>query len=241
MAWTSRLPSRLRRVLDEYGAANAVLLTLQQLVRTVAPTAIIERRYIVAQPVPARPAGIPRRGQHLSVRRLSPGEPALNTVIRVPGDIPDRFAQGAVGFGAFRGDELLGWLWFIPGAYRDFNDPINVELTPPATTAWDFDIYVRPEARLTAAFACLWGAAFEAMRVAGVTQTLSEISAFNPASLGAHRRLGAIVFGSVLMLRLGRFQALCSRSFRPHLQWSLQQTFRARLVIAAPRRITSNI
>ena len=228
--------SRLRSVLNEYGAANAVLLTLQRLVRTVAPTAVIERRYIVAQPVPARPTGTPRRGQHLTVRRLLPGEAALATVVRVPADITDRFAQGATGFGAFRGDELLGWLWFIPGAYRDFSDPIDFELEPAATTAWDFDVFVRPEARLTATFACLWEAAFEALRASGVTQTLSEISAFNPASLGAHRRLGAVAFGSVVMLRLGRFQALCSRSFRPHLQWSFQPTFRARLRIAAPAR-----
>ena len=227
--------ARLRGVLAEYGAANAVLLTLQRLVRTVAPTAVIERRYIVAQPVPAVPTGTPRRGQHLQVRRLVPGESALATVVRVPADIADRFAQGACGFGAFRGDELLGWLWFIPGGYRDFSDPINFELEPPATTAWDFDIYVRPEARLSATFACLWAAAFEALRAGGVTHTLSEISAFNPASLGAHRRLGAVAFGSVVMVRLGRFQALCSRTFRPHLQWSLQRTFRARLRIEAPR------
>ena len=236
MAWASQLISRVRGVLDEYGAGNAVLLTLHRLARTVSPTAVIERRYIVAQPVPPRPAGTPRRGQHLKVRRLQPGEPALATFYHSPADIAHRFAQDATGLGAFRGDELLGWLWFIPGAYRDFSDPINFELDPPATTAWDFDIYVRPEARLTATFACLWEAAFEAMRTRGVTQTVSEISAFNPASLGAHRRLGAVAFGSVVMLRLGRFQALCSRSFRPHLQWSLKPTFRARLRIAAPRR-----
>ena len=164
-----------------------------------------------------------------------PGESALATVVRVPADIADRFAQGAWGFGAFRGNELLGWLWFIPGAYRDFSDPINFELEPPATTAWDFDIYVRPDARLTATFSCLWAAAFEALRAGGVTHTLSEISAFNPASLGAHRRLGAVAFGSVVMVRLGRFQALCSRRFRPHLQWSLHPEFRARLKIEVPR------
>jgi len=226
--------SRLRNALAEYGPANAMLLGLQQVAQRLAPSAIVERLYIVAQPVPPIPGSPVRRGQNIGVRRLLPGDPALGTFTRIPAEIDDRFAQGAVCLGAFRGAELLGWIWFVPGVFSDYTHPLDFHLEPAAVTAWDFDVYVRPDARLSAAFARLWEAAFDELRARGIRQTLSAISAYNPASLRAHRHLGMAPFGSVLVLRLGRLQAVLSRTFRPRFQWSPRRPFRAALHIAAP-------
>ena len=75
---------------------------------------------------------------------------------------------------------------------------------------------------------------FETMRDRGIRQTLSAISAYNPASLRAHRRLGCTVLGSIAVIRIGRFQAVCSRRFKPTLQWSVRKRFLASLAITAP-------
>lgn len=225
---------RLKGMISDYGAVDGLLLALQRAVRLLFPAAVIERQYIVAQPVPPTPAPLLRRGRDIEVRRIQPGDPALTGFTRVPAEVAERFAQGAVCLGAFRGSELLGWLWFTIGSFRDYTHPVDFALQPAATTAWDFDVYVRPEARLTAAFARLWEAAFDALRERGVSRTLSAISAYNPASLRAHRRLGTRAFGSVLMVRFGRLSAFCSRRFQPHLQASLRPGFRATFRLDAP-------
>lgn len=235
------IAARLRSACDDYGTIDAALLVLQRLVRRVSPPAVIERLHIVAQPVPRTRDGNGRRGQSIQVRPLGPGDPTLATFTRIPAELTDRFAQGAVCLGAFRGTDLLGWLWFTVGAFRDHTHPVAVELTPAAATAWDFDVYVRPEARFTAAFARLWEAAFDALRERGVSQTLSAISAYNPASLRAHRRLGTAPFGSLLVLRLGRLQAVLSRQFEPHWQASLQPDFLATFRVPAPAPPTESI
>ncbi|MEO8224175.1 MAG: GNAT family N-acetyltransferase [Gammaproteobacteria bacterium] len=228
--------SRIASALADYGLLNSALYGLQRALQRLAPETVVERLYIVAQPVPAAATGSPRRGQNIQVRRITTGDPAIRIFTRYPDEIADRFAQGAVCLGAFRGDELLGWLWFVPGVFRDFVHPVSFALRPASTLAWDFDVYVRPDARLSAAFARLWEAGFAELRARGIAQSLSAISAYNPASLRAHRRLGTEPFGSILVLRLGRIRAVLSLAFRPHLQWSLNTDFRAVLPIDAPPR-----
>lgn len=226
--------SRIASALADYGLFNSVLYGLQRLLCRLAPATVVERLYIVAQPVPPATDGAVRRGQHIEIRPIAAGDPAIRSFARFPEELADRFAQGAVCLGAFRGAELLGWLWFVTESFRDFTHPVNFTLRPPGTVAWDFDVYVRPEARLSAAFARLWEAGAAELRSRGIIQTLSAISAYNPASLRAHRRLGTAPFGSILVLRLGRLRAVWSATFKPHWQWSLRPDFRARLAIDAP-------
>jgi hypothetical protein len=226
--------SRLRRALSEYGAANLLLYALQRAVQKVDRSAVIERQYIVSQPVPLSVHSSGRRGATIEVRTIHHDDPVLGTFTRIPAEIADRFAQKASCLGAFRNGELLGWLWFVPGTFRDFSHPVTFKLSPPEATTWDFDVYVRADARLSAAFSRLWEVAFASLRDLGVTQTLSAISAYNPASLRSHQRLGARALGSILILRVGRLQAVLSRRFRPHLQWSFRDNFRAALAINAP-------
>ncbi|MDP2322442.1 MAG: hypothetical protein Q8N51_00235 [Gammaproteobacteria bacterium] len=231
----SGVTSRLHRAFTEYGVANTVLFGLQQFIQKFKPGAVIERLYIVIQPVPGTAASIGRRGAHIEIRPINSRDPALGAFTRIPAELADRFAQNAVCLGAFRAGELLGWLWFVPGVFRDFTHPVTFKLLPAKGTTWDFDVYVRPDARLSAAFVRLWEAAFQAMRNLGVSQTLSAISAYNPASLRAHHRLGTRPLGSILVVRLGRFQAVCTRRFKPYLQWSCRPHFRAELLLNVPK------
>ena len=231
---SARVTARVQSAIAEYGAGNVVLLALHRLLERLPFPAGVERLHIVAQPVPAVPAPPARRGRDIAVRPLGAGDPALAVITRLPGELADRFAQGARCLGAFRGHELLGWLWFVTVEYRDFTHPVDFELHPQATTAWDFDVYVRPDARLTAAFARLWEVACDELRARGVRQSLSAISAYNPASLRAHRRLGMRPFGSLLVVQFGPLRAVLSRHFHPRIAWSLRAGFRTRLRVEAP-------
>ncbi len=226
--------SRIASALADYGFVNSVLYGLHRFLQRLAPANIVERLYIVAQPVPAGPGPGVRRGQQIEIRTITAGDPAIRTFTRTPGELADRFAQGAVCLGAFRGDELLGWLWFATGAFQDYTYPVTFTLHPAHCVAWDFDVYVRPEARFSAAFARLWEAAFTQLRSQGINQTLSAISAYNPASMRAHHRLGTVTLGSIFVLRTGKLQAVWSATFRPHSQWSSRPGFRAKLSIKAP-------
>ncbi len=231
----AKATARIARAFADYGLINSVLLGLQRLLQELAPSSVIERLYIVAQPVPAEPARNSRRGQHIEVRPITAEDPAVRSFPRYPEELADRFLQGAVCLGAFRGEELLGWLWFVPDAFRDFTHPVGFTLLPPGTAAWDFDVFVRPDARLTATFARLWESAFASLRARGIRQSLSAISAYNPASLRAHHRLGTTPFGSILVVRLGRLRIVaCSAGIRPRWQWSLSRDFRAELTVYAP-------
>jgi hypothetical protein len=230
----SGVTSRLHRAFAEYGVANTILFGLQQVIQKFNSGAVIERLYIVTQPVPGTTASIGRRGAQIEIRPINSDDPALEAFTRIPAELTDRFVQNASCLGAFRTGKLLGWLWFVPGTFRDFTHPVTFKLLPATGATWDFDVYVRPDARLSAAFARLWEAAFQVMRNLGVSQTLSAISAYNPASLRAHHRLGTRTLGSVLIVRLGRFQAVCTRRFRPHLLLSFRPHFQAELVINVP-------
>jgi len=106
-------------------------------------------------------------------------------------------------------------------------------LPPSGKTAWDFDVYVVPEERLGFTFPRLWDTAYEYLREKGIRWSLSRISAFNPASLAAHRRLGARRIGSATFLLLGGAQLMLS-SFRPYLHLSLRRSVPAVLRLSSP-------
>lgn len=225
--------SQVRLLFAQFGFCNALLYALHRTVQKFSPSAAIERLNIVSLPIPAQPLANGRRGGQIEVRRLAAGDPAIATFKRLPGDIAARFQQGAVCLGAFRNGELLAWLWYVLHEFSDSYYPLDFDLTAVAPAAWDFDVYVRPEARLTAAFSRLWDATLSELRDAGVEQTLSAISAFNAASLRSHRRLGARQVGSLLLIRFGRFQAAVTWRLAPRLQFSNRPGFRGCIRIPA--------
>ncbi len=235
MPLTATGMSRLLRTIDELGPGNTLLYAIHRGLQRLSPRLALERLYVVAQPVRGHDGLAAGRGRNIGVRRLLPGDPALSAFTRIADEMADRHRQGAVCLGAFRGEALLGWLWYTRGTFQDYGYPLDFVLRPATGTAWDFDVYIRPEARLSAAFARLWDSAFARMREAGIHTTLSAISAYNAASLHAHRRLGIRPLGSLLVLRLGRLQAVWAPDMGRWLQCSLQPGFRARLVVdAAP-------
>ncbi|MPY72011.1 MAG: N-acetyltransferase [Alphaproteobacteria bacterium] len=208
--------NKLRTNIAEIGGFNAVLWCIGRGFQRLGVPIRFVRYYFVAQPVPDAPVLGPRRGRTIAVRQMAPGDPAFAQLPLTQDVLDFRFGQNGVCFGAFDAEgRVLGCLWFCFGAYREDEVRCVYRLEPAAAVSWDFDVYVRPEARGGFAFLRLWDDANAYLRSRGVAWSLSRISAFNPGSLAAHARLGARRIGAALFLVVGPLQV----SFLKRAPW----------------------
>ena len=151
------------------------------------------------------------RGKDIEIREIVAGDPLLAAMDR-PAEIVDfRFQQGARCLVALKKGELAGFLWWTQGPYTEDEVRCVFIPEPQGQAIWDFDVYVAPRYRFSPIFPCLWNSLTKQLFAQGYRYSCSRISAFNPASLAAHRRLGAEVVGRRLFICLGRWQLSMSR------------------------------
>ncbi len=101
---------------------------------------------------------------------------------------------------------MLGFQWFTTIDYPEDQVRCLYRLEPGDRCAWDFDIFVRPEARMLPTFLRLWDHCNALLRQAGIDQSLSRIDAFNATSRRSHGSLGARPIGWAVFLTAGRLQ-----------------------------------
>lgn len=173
----------------------------------------------VAQPVPECGEPLPARAGTIELRRLQADDPLVAQFPRPPAVIARRFRVGAQCLAAAKGGKLIGFLWFKESEYDE--DEVRCRYRfDPNTAVWDFDVYIDPDFRFGRLFARLWDYAHRELRARGYRWTVSRISAFNPASLAAHARLGARALGGALFLVIGRVQvSLMSVAPYFHIGW----------------------
>jgi hypothetical protein len=217
----SRRWRSFREAAAAMGRGNALLYAAARLLGRLAGSRVrLIKYYFVAQPVPAHPPGsallAPRQ---FALEWLAPESSLLARMDRPSAVIAARFAQGARCLAATTlAGELAGFLWFVPGPYEEDEVRVRFVPTPAGRVAWDFDVSVMPAYRMSRLFGYLWARAGTELRASGITHTVSRISAFNPASLAAHRRLGAVVVGQAVFLCAGSWQLMkAARPARIHL------------------------
>jgi hypothetical protein len=212
---------KFRRALREQGFAALVSRALDGLARTLSGGRVRIVWYVlVAQPVRPQMRVPARLGRDVATRLLAAGDPLLAQAPRPAAVIDDRFAQGALCFGAERSGSLAGFLWICPSRYVE-DDVRCVFVLPPTGDAWwDFDVWVTPEQRNGIVFARLWGAAHEHLRGVDAHWTCSRIVRHNASSIAAHRRLGAVTIGNAFFLCGRRWQVTIAR--RPSFHFSRQ-------------------
>lgn len=174
--------------------------------------------YFVAQPVAeiAAPSGPGSLG--IQVRAVSREDPIVSAFPRPPAAIAARFDAGAICLVAAKGDRFVGFLWLAERQYMEDEVRCLYIMEPQGEAAWDFDVYVAPELRLTRAFLRLWDAANELLTQREYRWSLSRISAFNPGSMAVHRRLGLERLGAGIFLCAGDVQfAFFTRSPFAHV------------------------
>ena len=195
---------RVRHTIAQLGWLNAALYALARLLGQLSGGSwALHRYHFVAQYVGDMPL-TPVRGLDIDVRVDNAG--AIPDGCPRPADVVrQRYAQGARSLTAWRGGELAGFLWLILDAYQE--DEVRARYRLASSRAsWDFDVWVRPDQRLGWVFLRLWESARHHLRQQGVRWTCSRISAFNPASLRAHARIGTVRLGGALFLRCGAWQ-----------------------------------
>jgi hypothetical protein len=215
------MPGKLARLADSMGSVDALLYAAARgLARGSSGHLRLRKYYIVSQPVAAGDLTPPRRGRSIEVSEGTRSDAAAVEFGRPRAVIEQRLASGTRYLVARRNGELLGFQWFSLVDYDEDEVRCRYRLRPADRCAWDFDIFVRPEARTLPVFARLWDACNAILRAQGITRSLSRIDAFNPASRQAHASLGATTVGWCLFVTAGRAQ-LSVLSARPWLHLSL--------------------
>jgi hypothetical protein len=203
------MKNRFHHTVQQLGWLDAAWYAVAQLLTRASGGGCTLYKYrIVAQAV-ATSSLCRGRGAAIEVRRISEPAACGFEFQRRPHIIARRYRQGAQCLAAYRGGELLGYLWYTLGAYQE--DEVRARFVPAtAQAAWDFDVQVFAEHQLGLAFPRLWDEANRALHAHGVRWSCSRISAFNAGSRSAHRSLGAVVLGSAVFIRYGRWQWMAS-------------------------------
>ena len=225
--------SRLQSTFTSLGWNNGLWYLLGQTLQRMHPRWHIYKYCLVAQPVAAQARLAGRQGASIDVRMLAENDPAILAMGRPAHVIAQRFQQGCVCLGAFKADELVGYLWLQLGPYMEDEVRCRFIPQPAAQAAWDFDIFVHPKQRIGFAFAKLWDAADVLLRARGIRWTLSRISAFNTASLAAHKKLGLKSVGESVYVVLGNVQITVS-NLSPFVHVSLTPARFPTLRVNAP-------
>ena len=181
----------------------------------------LDKYYFVAQPIANTsllPAG---RGKNIVVRMIDGQDGIVKQFPRSAAVIQTRFEQGAKCLAAFKEAQLIGFLWILIGGYQEDTVRARYIPLPAGQVAWDFDVYVAPEFRLSLTFARLWDEANRTLTKTGIRWTCSRISAFNVGSLKIHARLGTVPLGSAVFFCVGRWQITVA-SIRPYIHLSTQ-------------------
>jgi hypothetical protein len=223
---------KLTTLLRDFGFLDSTLYLLNRvLIGATSGRVRLYKYYIMQQPVPINRL-LPRRHRSSSihVKKIYSNDPAVCDFPRPPAVIADRFRQGSHCFAAYKNGVFAGFLWFTIGRYQEDEVRCNFILSPAQQLAWDFDVYVDPQFRLSRAFLLLWETAYEFMRTRAVCATISRVSAFNTSSIATHTRLGARKLHSLLFFQIWRYQLLFS-STTPRFHFSGRNRERPNILI----------
>jgi len=219
----------LRHTYAELGWLNAILYWLGHLLAAAsAGSWALHRYHFVAQYVGDIPL-CHGRGLDIDIREQRAADARPTDYPRPDSVVQQRYAQGASSLAAWRKGRLAGFLWLISDSYLEDEVRVRYRLAS-SRAAWDFDVWVRPEERAGWVFPRLWEAASRQLRQRGVRWTCSRISAFNPASMRAHARIGVVRLGGAVFLRCGRWQWMAA-SLAPYFHLSRHPSDCAQLTL----------
>jgi len=220
--------------LADLGFINAGMYLCNRILQRLSGgRAFVQRYYLVIQPVGVATRMPQRLGMALHVRLVDSGDPAATTFPRPADVIATRYRQGSTCLALFRDQTMVGFVWLREGPYEEDEVRCTFVPSPAQSIFWDYDFYIAPDHRNGIAFLRLWSATLEHLRHHHVEWTASRISAFAPASVSAHGRLGAIRVGQAFFLVLFGVQLMIA-SVRPFIHVSLREASRPKLQIRAP-------
>lgn len=232
--------AKLRRTLTELGPVNGFLYLLNRFLLRISNGRLrLIVYYLIAQPVPKRTLLPPHRGQNIQVRRIDAHDPEAAEFPRPHSVLQARYARQGLCLAAYKDGKFVGFLWLNLVPYHE--DEVRCLFTPhPAgAAAWDYDVYIEPDHRLGLVFARLWDATYQLLREHNIAWSVSRISAFAPASLASHSRLGGMRIGVASFICAGPAQIMIA-SVAPYLHVSFTPASCPRLILDVSRLAGTN-
>ena len=198
---------QLKDSIQQLGTANGLLYLLGRSLKKISNGRWrLIRYYIVAQPIPSPPSPSCKTSSASSIERVAPDNPICAAFPRPKHVIEQRFANGNTCLVARVKEQFAGFLWYAHTIYEEDEIHCRFVLGEPENSVWDYDVHVEPQYRMGRTFARLWDKANELLEHAHIRWSFSRISAFNPASLHAHRQLGTQRIGTLTAICLGTAQ-----------------------------------
>ena len=217
-----------------YGLFNGILYLINRLsARFLRGFLRLSRYQFLAMPTDAAIPSPRRLGKDVETRCLASTEVADLGLARPAEVIRSRFEQGSTCLGAFKKEQFLGFIWLQSSSYLE--DEVRCRYILPASgeCAWDYDLYIDPEFRKSAAFLKLWKDALDCLSKAGKKWSLSRVSVFAPESLRAHLRMGAIRAGNAFFLSVFGLQIMVA-SLPPYFHFSWRSDRAPNLILRLP-------
>lgn len=196
-----------KHTFERLGWFNGILyLGSRALERLTSGRMRIVRYVLVAQPI-GGVAGQPLRPDPATeLRRVAEDDSAVADFPRPAPVLRRRYRAGARCTAAWVKGTFAGFIWIQRDAYDEDEVRCTYVLEDAARCVWDFDVYVEPRFRVGRTLARLWSHVDRELALEGVRWSISRISAFNPASLAAHGRLGVVTLATATFVQAGRWQ-----------------------------------
>ncbi len=166
----------------------------------------IVRYWLVAQPIGQAGVKPLRPDAATALVAVRPGDPLVKVFPRPAEILARRYAAGAACTAALVRGQFAGFIWIQRERYEEDEVRCSFVLGDPASSVWDFDVYVEPAYRVGRTMARLWSHVDAELAATGVRWSFSRISAFNAASLASHARLGTVTCGRATFVLLGSLQ-----------------------------------
>jgi hypothetical protein len=225
--------SMLRKIygpFKEFGLVAGSLYAVDRVLHGVSRSWRLQFYELMVQPITDEPLISPRLSSRHAIREIHPGDPHLSSMPVRPEIMAARLQQNAICLGAFKGQELVGYVWFARDQYEEDEVRCTYTLARPEQSVFDFDFYVYPPHRMGLAFVTLWDGARAFLHRSGIQYTFSRMTRFNEASRRAHRRLGGQVVGQALFLKLGQVQLMFG-TIAPFCALSVSAAHRTRITL----------
>jgi hypothetical protein len=221
---------KIRDTFAEFGIPAGCLYALDRLLQRISASWHLHVYELMVQPVTTK-ALLPKKfGGQLEIREIKPADAEIALMPVRPDVMRERLRQDTTCIGAFKNQQLVGYMWFCRRQYDEDEVRCTYVLEQPDVSVFDFDFYLFPEHRMGLAFAALWNGANAFLSRNGIRYTFSRLTRFNVASRRAHQHLGWKLVGRALFLQLGRFEMMLA-TLAPFVTFSVAAAQRVRLTL----------
>jgi hypothetical protein len=206
---------RLTSPFREFGIVAGTLYLLNRVLRMLSPDCGVFVYDLMAQPITGRPMLPANLAKNLRFAEIERGDPQIDSMPAREDIKAARFEQGATCLGAYRKDELLGYVWFCTKRYEEDEVRCTYELADVDRSVFDFDLVVLPKHRMGIGFTAIWHGANSYLRKRGIHYTYSRLTRFNVVSRRAHDHLQWRRVGQALFLKMWVVEMMLS-TLRPY-------------------------